>query len=549
MAYEYSKIGSSSSASPSSSSSSAADSYVGSLISLTSKYEIRYEGVLYFLNPQDSTLGLKSVRCFGTEGRNKDGPQIPPSDKVYEYIMFRGSDIKDLQVKSPPPSQKEEPIHNDPAIIQSHCSMKSSSSSRSVSVGGGSLTEFSSYQEPPALTSRGYPGALTSYQTGAQVGPSGHLQTSQTANMASFVMPMFWQGHDGTSNSISYAPQHPFPIVPMSASTQAPTTLVSTNLSDSVAPASSLITNSVNSNIISGLTPEQHSTFPTNTPPSFMKPSMTSHPALLTTNGSYISSGQEMNTIKARTIDKAGFDPVKVLSVQSLPCSVSSVADSTSGPLLKLPPTLLTPDQLTQPKPRLLSPAQQSNSSQKDIDAMYSASPNFPLSMTNPVVQGPLLPLPLSAQQSQYSMPQFTEEFDFEAMNEKFKKDEVWGYLGNAKQQDEKVGMVENEAGQNLGDEVVHGSVQKFDSRSAYNKDEFFDTISCNSLARGGRNGQIRFVERMKMDTETFGNFQQRPHLSYGGQRAGRGEDYRGSYSRGRGYNYGGRGRAGNWRM
>jgi len=91
--------------------------YIGSRISLISVSGIRYEGMLYSIDPKQSTVSLQSVRSFGTEGRRIDGQQIPPSNNVYDYIIFRGSDIKDLQVCEPPPQPAQMQPPNDPAII------------------------------------------------------------------------------------------------------------------------------------------------------------------------------------------------------------------------------------------------------------------------------------------------------------------------------------------------------------------------------------------------------------------------------------------------
>lgn len=125
---------------------SSAKPYIGCKIGLISKAQNRYEGILYTIDKVNSTVVLAKgeccrpvhkhrmtywllepqfyfnlfgnswlVKCFGTEGRPTDRP-TPPKDDIYEYITFRGSDIKDITLSEPPRSHHGLPP--DPAIVQ-----------------------------------------------------------------------------------------------------------------------------------------------------------------------------------------------------------------------------------------------------------------------------------------------------------------------------------------------------------------------------------------------------------------------------------------------
>ncbi|KAF7991057.1 hypothetical protein HCN44_002619 [Aphidius gifuensis] len=71
---------------------------LGSKISLISKQlGIRYQGTLVAFDAQKNTIALMNVLSFGTENRDTQFPVVP-QNQVYEYILFRASDIRDIRV-------------------------------------------------------------------------------------------------------------------------------------------------------------------------------------------------------------------------------------------------------------------------------------------------------------------------------------------------------------------------------------------------------------------------------------------------------------------
>ncbi|KAJ6145473.1 Scd6-like Sm domain-containing protein [Penicillium chermesinum] len=94
---------------------------IGQRFNLISKSDIRYVGTLHEINPEASTIALENVVSFGTEGRRGNVDEVPPSTGIYEYIVFRGSDVKDISVAEEEKKDNAQPepprVPDDPAIL------------------------------------------------------------------------------------------------------------------------------------------------------------------------------------------------------------------------------------------------------------------------------------------------------------------------------------------------------------------------------------------------------------------------------------------------
>ncbi|KAF5192947.1 decapping [Thalictrum thalictroides] len=585
-------------AADSSRSAGPADSYIGSLISLTSKSEIRYEGVLYNINTEESSIGLRNVRSFGTEGRKKDGPQVLPSDKVYEYILFRGSDIKDLQVKSSPPVQTPPTIHEDPAIIQSHYSRPASLSTSLPPVASGSVADMNSHTSQLGLPRSTFPGGLPLYQPPGNLGSWG--SSPPNANGGGLAMPtMYWPGYYGHPSGLQHVQQQPLlrpppglsmphpmqqPMqytgmnasLPMGTSSFPSLNLPSSTLSElppllpPVTSGALNLTSTLSSALPSTLAPAHTAALVSETSPSVMPnkvPATAPSSMALSSSLPVVSSlttSSDVNVIAPPNSNKPKTVSGPSLPYPAIPQSVPTVGGASSSSYTEVStPALITPGQLLQPGSTSLSTPQASQTSHKDVEVVQATASEPPLS--TPEVHAPILPLPTPHEQKLNGAPthtrnnysyrgrgrgrgngilhpvtKFTEEFDFMAMNEKFNKDEVWGHLGKSNKSRDKQGDGSEEDEDDLQDEDYAGSSTP-ENKPVYVKDDFFDTLSCNALDHASRGGRTRFSEQRKIDTETFGDFP-RQWGGRGGRGPGRGGRSRGPYY-GRGYGYAGRGR------
>ncbi|KJH53290.1 FFD and TFG box motif protein [Dictyocaulus viviparus] len=125
--------------------------YIGSKISLISKLDIRYEGILYTVDTNDSTIALAKVRSFGTEDRPTPNP-VEARDDVYEYIIFKANDIKDLIVcETPKVATLAGGLPYDPAIISVSARTGSASANEQQVSAGSSRSDTPHHRGSPNL--------------------------------------------------------------------------------------------------------------------------------------------------------------------------------------------------------------------------------------------------------------------------------------------------------------------------------------------------------------------------------------------------------------
>lgn len=204
--------------------------YIGSKISLISKAQIRYEGILSSVDTESSTVALAKVKSYGTEDRHTERP-VPPKGETYEYIIFRGSDIKDITVSEHP--KPHHGLPRDPAIVQS-----------SMGPSSGYHPHWSSYREMmPTINQLAASSLSQQYNAalGLMPGFPGMARRAPTVEQAVQTIPLATAAQK--KGKASTEPKSRVPVRPVRGSSQDPSRVEKENVPTSQAtqPATSKV--------------------------------------------------------------------------------------------------------------------------------------------------------------------------------------------------------------------------------------------------------------------------------------------------------------------
>lgn len=164
--------------------------YIGKTISLISNKGVRYVGLLYNISAEDATVALQSVRSFGTEGRMAEQGQpnleVLPGSDVYDFVTFRGSDVKDLSVLDTPLDQVQ-PVPYQPATHALNA--PAAAPATATSNQGATQTEAPATTTSTALAAQpeaAAPGAVASAPepTASTSAPGSHASSAPQATQA-----------------------------------------------------------------------------------------------------------------------------------------------------------------------------------------------------------------------------------------------------------------------------------------------------------------------------------------------------------------------------
>ncbi|KAF7850269.1 hypothetical protein BT93_L5680 [Corymbia citriodora subsp. variegata] len=523
----------------------AANPYVGCFLSVVSKSEMRYAGILYRVDPHDAVIGLTNARSFGTEGRRKDGPQVLPDDRVFDYVNFRGSDIKELQVLSSEsqPEKVTSDLPDDPAIIQAiflHSSSASAITPQAATISKPNSSSFglptlavdqtlSPYQPIQTLTSfssllstnalaAGQPVLLHGQEFGRSMGEVPYPQQPLLAGLP----PSLAAYH------IKQPMQHPVTnLLTMSVA-------ATYGLSDPLKPPVIMDSLTSTPTLIPSDLPLDPALLISDTLPNVAKDLLSSRMTSMSSAAKCSSTaGLNINPIP-QVIHGANFVQGSGLVLESLPLVMSRKSGSLNHMEDSRPP-LKTPSQNLQTGAQPLSSSHFSRSAHEDKEVVKSLTPE--LLLREPTgAQAPILPLPEPyARKIPHLAAKYAEDFDFVAMNQKFNKDEVWGELGNHSKAHLKIKADASDLPAEDAEDV--DAAMKLDKKPGYVKDDFFDLLS--TVQPGPWKPKIS--ERRKLDVETFGYYQvhQRSH----GSRSSRLEGNPKVYGDGRENSNAGRGR------